>query len=359
MAVHEFILEAIDTHDGEGEEIYEKLGILTTVNAGLARFTSQSFSGVSPIMETECHFWTHSLLGTGVANLALHRLRLFVQETLGAERIPQRLEKLASETKHVPDLSRLLASDEFWYRDHLGETSLTLEDVAEPLFPLITYFSGRDGFKSTLNTLSAPLIVISSCNSLRWTLMTLTHEISHSIIRGVLGIIYPDARQPEDIETALALLERRGEYSSLLDSLQSAVLRSVIAMQQKEEERGGKRTITFDKHNLPILLDRWYHEVEEILTHVFDLLYFYGRNIERYIAGIWMSWSVIPSIGNRVPEYVLRTLCATLALHLRRGARSEEICREQLVRVLEDLVAKKEGGSYVPLESLSGNFLYS
>lgn len=349
LSVHKFMLESLETRNSKGDDVYEMLGLLTTVNAGLARFTSQTFSGTSPISETECHFWTHSLLGTGIANLALHRLRSFVQETLGAERIPQRLEKLEAVTEQVPDLANLPASDEFWYRDHLGSTTLTPEDLSEPLFPLITYFSGRDGFKSTLNTLSAPLIVISSCNSLRWTLMTLTHEISHSIIRGVLGIIYPDSRQPEDITSALSLLKNRGIYPTLLDSVRATTLRTIIAMQQKEEERGGSKTTVFDKHNLSILLDRWYHELEEIITHVFDLLYFYGRNIEKYIEGIWMSWSVIPNIGNRVPEYVLRTLCATLSLHLRRGAKAEEICRDQVVRVLEDLAARREGGPYVPL----------
>lgn len=349
LSVHRFVDELAREHVAavDDVEVYEKLGLITTITAALARFTSQTLSGSSPIFETECHFWIHSLLGTGVANLALLRLRTFVQVTVGENRIPQRLEKLKEVTDELPDLMRLPASDPFWHEDHIGKVQLSAVDLREPLYPLLTYFSGRDGFRSTLNTLSAPLIVISSCNSSRWTLMTLTHEISHDVIRGVLSVLYPDCRKPREISRALKLLSATGLPPNLLEAIRLAILRSLIAMQQKEEERTDSRTVTFDARNLILLLDRWHNEVEEILAHVFDLLYFHGRDIEKYIAGIWMSWSVIPNIGNRVPEYVLRTLCATLALHLRRGKRSEEICRDQVVRVLRDLQAQGEGGPYV------------
>jgi hypothetical protein len=65
--------------------------VLVDANAALSRFSSQMYSGISPIFETECHFWTHSLLGTGVANLALVKIRRFITNKLGEARIPEQI----------------------------------------------------------------------------------------------------------------------------------------------------------------------------------------------------------------------------------------------------------------------------
>jgi hypothetical protein len=70
------------------------IALLVDANAALSRFTSQMFSGIPRICETECHFWTHSLLGTGVAHLALLKIRRFITLTLGEARIPDQIKLL-------------------------------------------------------------------------------------------------------------------------------------------------------------------------------------------------------------------------------------------------------------------------
>ena len=47
------------------------------------------------------------------------------------------------------------------------------------------------------------------------------------------------------------------------------------------------------------LLQRWRQDVDETMVHAFDFLYFYGKDVSRYIAGIWSSWGTIPNIGTR------------------------------------------------------------
>jgi hypothetical protein len=64
---------------------------------------------------------------------------------------------------------------------------------------------------------------------------------------------------------------------------------------------------------MPEMLQRWRHELQEILVHTFDFLYFYAGDPEFYIRGIWHSWCAIPGIVDRVPEYLMRTLCAVSA----------------------------------------------
>lgn len=320
---------------------YNGLKMLTLVNAGLSRFTSQAFSGTSPVSETECHFWTHSLLGTAVANIALWRFCRFVFKVLGEQAIPSRFAGLRSTpAPKGKGISNLGYDDEIWYRDHLSSVEVEKKEAVNR-FPPITFFSGRDGFKSTLYGVSAPLAIIGACNSKRWTLLTLTHEISHNVVRALLGKVYP---RPIDSELDNACSLVKGEPRTLLEALQQYLFMTVFAMQQLDARSVG---LHINRETARYAFDRWHHEVEEILVHIFDFLYFYEGDCERYVRGIWLSWSVIPNIGNRVPEYVMRTLCAVLALHLRRGPETEAATRDQVRTVLEGLVKIGDGAQYI------------
>jgi hypothetical protein len=323
---------------------YEKLGLLTTINAGLARFTSQTFAGSSPVMETECHLWSHSLLGTGLANQALIHIRQFVDRTLGAARIPSRLELLATQKSIVPTLDVLSTAD-YWFRDHIG--SIVPAEEGDPLFPLITFFSGRDGFKSTLHTLSAPLAVLPACNSYRWTLLTLTHEISHDVVRGALVVLFPDrVTGPYSLLDAQLLLNQQ-KRSNLLDEVRHFLLVSILAIDEAENDTDFARKPQDYLGDLEGAVEAWRSEVEELMAHVLDFLYFYGKDPDRYVRGIWMSWSVIPNLSSRIPEYVLRTLCALLVLHLRRGRDAEQTAKDQFVAILTDLKSTDHNGAYI------------
>jgi hypothetical protein len=133
-----------------------------------------------------------------------------------------------------------------------------------------------------------------------------------------------------------------------LRRLQFFLLETVIAMQQAAERAGGTPvTRSWDERKLSVILDRWHHEIEEIIVHVFDFLYFYGQDTERYVRSIWLTWGVIPNISNRINEYVLRTLCAALVKHLRREG-AEEIARAEVLKIFEDLRGQ-DSGPYVDL----------
>lgn len=313
-----------DVREGDFSSDYDAQSLMTKINAGVSRLSSQTFSGFSPISKTECHYWTHSLLGTGTANLALLEILTFIREKLGTFRIPQKLRKIEPD-KRLFDLTSINFANEIWYEDHLGKVELTKDDIAKDLFPLFTYYSGRDGFKSTPTTLSAPLAAVSACNSRRWTLMTLTHEISHIFVNGCLATIYPDINMQSEIIRAMDLINN--SPSNWVEEITRYLILNIITM---ENNYSAKYRDNFEMEDLQRILDNWYHHIEELMVHIFDFLYFYRGNYENYIKSIWLSWSVIPNISNRVPEYVERSLCAILALHLRRGELAEEIAAEQL-----------------------------
>jgi hypothetical protein len=90
------------------------------------------------------------------------------------------------------------------------------------------------------------------------------------------------------------------------------------------------------------ILRRWRRQAQEIMVHAFDFRYFY-RDSGRYIEGIWHSWCAIAGIGDRVPEYVLRTLCAISSNLLKEPFdRCAETARLQLETALRRLIETRE-----------------
>jgi len=290
----------------------DTIAMLVDVNAGLSRFASQAFSGASPIRETECHFWTHSLLGIGVANIALANSRRFLTRTLGEARIPERVAEYRTVQRNLPDLiSASSFGEKPWTENWIDKTDIG--ERRKPLFPQITYFSGRDGFKTTETTLSAPLSAITSCSSTRWTLLTITHEASHTIISGVLSIILPKFNDPDELETAVKNLNG-ATPANLLEDIQNFLLRVMVEMAEQSDQHPVPDHLT--TAFVTEVVRRWRDEVEEIMVHTFDFLYFYGQQIDYYLAAIWRSWDTIPHLNSRIHDYTLRTLCVAASRHL-------------------------------------------
>lgn len=183
----------------------EKLQFLVTSNVALSRHRWQAYSGIVPIIENPCQFSTHSLLGVGTASLALESLARFVEGVYDASGISTRLLALRETNPRPTPLIEILADDVFWRTDFLERSDHTSSDPCHSL-PHITYFSGRDGFRSTLVSLSAPVETITGSNTPSWTLQTLTHEISHSVVRSVLGKLLPTGQEPPDLNHIIAIL---------------------------------------------------------------------------------------------------------------------------------------------------------
>lgn len=351
-------------------EIYRTLGLLIQLNSGLSRFTSQAFSGTTPLLLTECHFWTHSLLGTGVANRALHTLSNFLEMRLGRAKIPQRLEALGHQQIYTLlgiDPARInqegigAESDESpWWNVDLLTVPIDAAEEAEPVVPTITYFSARDGFKSTVVTLSAPLASITQCATRKWSLVTATHELSHNLTRGILSLVYPRLRPFEptrelDLTDSYTLdyafrlinyaVDQKQLPNTLLDHYRLLFIDLVLAMEAAAS--GGAIPLVTDQRELRDILEHWHHEIEELITHIVDFLYFYDGDEEEYISSIWLSWSVIPNIHSRVREYVVRSLCTLLSGYPSLSLGLMDTVRQRLKGRLEKLVRKYAGTLYV------------
>jgi len=296
---------------------------LTSINAALSRFSSQTFSGISPIAGTECHFWTHSLLGTGTANIALANVVRFVEQTLGQNRLPQLMESYRN-APDGPSYTRLKKDNSLLtaFNEKIG----SLVDNKAPLVPLITYFSGRYGFSRHLQTVSAPLSTVVEANSYRSSLLTITHEICHVVTDGILSELYPDLIVEEadaEVGKAVGISEAKrllgmppaDPCSNVFESAQRLLFESIISMEiahrdPKEHDWEVTSNDIDDEEKLAVYFRRWRKEAQEIIVHTLDYVYFYQSATDYYVYSIWHSWCSIHDIQNRIPEYIRRTISA-------------------------------------------------
>jgi hypothetical protein len=337
------VMAKVDGSDDKS--IYIALGILTIINAGLSRFISQTLSGMSPIAKDGCYYWSHSLLGIGIANLAINNIREFIQNTVGNLRIPQIIDALQF-TNTIYD--NIWDEDTFIKKDNLVEFNKMLESkiskeyhdlFKEDLIPLIAYFSGRDGFKAYNNTITAPIESVFACNTKKWGLITITHEISHTIIRGVLSIIYPDTKAK--LDDSIRLLKRMPRNT--LEELQYILIKDIIDLELTDEDNDND--IKLDKEVYYQIFNKNRKEIEELMVHTFDYLYFYSDN-RKYLKGIWTTWSVIPNIKDRVLEYIVRSICAIMSEKLTEAS-PEVQCKNILLEVLKDLKSHNTTTQYI------------
>ncbi len=85
-------------------EVLDQARDLTNTNLGLGRLASQALSSFAPLVDGEADLKLHSLLGVGIANLALHKIRRFVELQLGQQNLPGRVEALEKDTR-CPNLT--------------------------------------------------------------------------------------------------------------------------------------------------------------------------------------------------------------------------------------------------------------
>lgn len=301
------------------EKVLDDIGILNVTTNGLAQLEMQACRNISPILQNPSAPSSHSLLGLGTALRAVWNLAGHIRRTLESERLTQRFSHL-KKTTPFPKLDTLAYNAPYWFEDRISVIKLTSSDLAKPLTPLIPYLNDCDHYRTTITTLSVPLNIINACNTHGWTLLTITHEMCHTIIRGVLAYLIPGAITAKDytlFKKCADLYNNVERPATLGDELTRFLLIALVGMEHVDNL--GKRADPerISAGTLLVIVDNWLHDAEEVMVHVLDCLYCYNGIIDRYVASIWRSWGVIPSIRNRIPEYVLRSLCAARATTLR------------------------------------------
>ncbi|NEI53219.1 hypothetical protein GR217_37160 [Rhizobium leguminosarum] len=335
-AAFNFLIErpALRKKSGFGEpEKTRVLSGLQNINAGLSRLTSQALSGASPIAKTECHFWPHSLLGIGIANTGLRNIVAYISDIFEEFSFSDRTSLLLSTASQSEK-----ATNDVPFAELAGFFPLDQikPDARQRTMIPITYFSGRDGFKNSTFTTSAPLMSIQAGNAYEYSLVTITHEISHRIVAATIAkMLKPyDGNTPSYDKIISEISTPNRAHGALF--FQNYILALVnIALENHAVDPDWQSNVDF----LDTIILDFGEEFEEHLVHVFDFWYFFDRNYSRYITAIWCSWAVIPNIAARIEEYVVRTLIALSSNNVTKTDWVGESVAEMLT-VFEELKAR-------------------
>lgn len=359
--------------DEGGKNDINRLSWLVNVNAHLSRYTSQAFAGVSPIVSSECHYWSNSLLGIGTAAQALVNVRRFVENAVGSFDFVDRIDAMKSVTAedffkgvNGPDAIRKSASlyvsaafdFQYWSRvgNFLEAKGLNCPSEAAPKdsdggnerLPLIVCFSGRDGFRSTLFSLTAPLELIAGCNAYGWSPMTLSHEICHVWTNGIFGALFSDLDDLKVKDRLYRLFDGSFESTTLFEELQLAFYFCVQQLYlESESALDGPAPPVEKQLTSKEKIDKFESVTNEVITHVLDFQFFFQREKEPYIRSIWSSWDVIPNIRDRLSDYIVRSGCALLSDHLDHGNEPWKLALDELGELLEDLAKGGNSGNYL------------
>jgi len=309
--------------------------ILLTLNAGLSRMVSQIFSGTTPIIRTECHFWPHSFLGIGVAGIALRNVSNFISEVVEAAGFNRAYstQLLRSVSAAKIDLNTTIldhpafqgVEPDVWVNVGVDKAikgskkkrgTEATETVANP----ITYFSGRDGFRNGMLTTSAPLNSVAGCNSYQWNLGTITHELSHRIISGKLyGLLGRHLEQvTRSHESGITIKEHFTERASTVGDLGSQLVGYyLLVLHARDFETPHDAKLAFQRmpEFFQSAIEQYEVSVEELLVHAFDFYHFYQSDSKLYVDFVWLSWAVQPTISQKIEEYIKRTLFALATKH--------------------------------------------
>ncbi|WP_299602519.1 hypothetical protein [uncultured Tateyamaria sp.] len=294
------------------------------INAALSRQVSQGYSGVAPLMQTECHFWPHSLLGAGVASLALRNLASFIIGCVNESEFGARYEARTAGSLQDLGLSEVDLSSE--QLSTLASLSLSTENIEgyEPerwhIPAPITYYSGRDGFRYGTFSISAPLLCISGCNSKQWNLGTISHELSHRVVSHRLSNLLKGVRNSAKLANGKDIRTVLQAYDGSVQQAAETLLMTTLTLD--EAFRVGAERFEKQKHDPKAFFANAIahnkHELEERIVHMFDYFHFYNMEADEYVANIWQSWAIQPSIAEKFNSYIERTAVALALKHIEK-----------------------------------------
>lgn len=303
IQLHNFVVNNLINNDNLSE--IKIIDSFVALNASLSRVHTQLFSCCNGIVANKCPIQNHSLLGIGIASLALFKYSQFLENNLIESKVTGLLENIAeiniTPSKETDTDKRINEN-----RKQIDAQKQIIKDIDSGI-PIVPFFSGRDGFRyGKISNISIPIMCLYNAHRCSWNLLTLTHELSHMFVYGTIKLLedYPNTEFKKKIKNQRIKypLEEQATYIDWAWSLYNA---TTLALYSKKDNDFHVET-----------------ELEEIITHIVDFLYFYNGNVEKYMKFIWYSWLKVPSVEKRIRKYIVRTGAAILSVSLEKQRES-------------------------------------
>lgn len=308
---HEMVEIEMCSHkksDGDSMFFY-----LTSVNACLTRYNQQMVSSYSPIFGHETNTGSHSLLGLGLASLGINNLGNDVAARIVRQQILERFSCIMDKDYDAkfPPMPMVRSNENVFGMFHLDDTPAV--GNVTPM-PVLLYFSSRDGFRRQNGAVSIPLVALYGCAKPGWSLKTVSHEMSHILIANVLGMILP-RESDNDLKKAFCnACDHTKKTATYREAVWQLFGNGMLALGVEDNKVAATQ---LSVETLDEFIHAFEDDMDEIMTHAFDFLYFYRNNIDNYITDVWTTWSELPGISDEwVNEYIVRSLCIVALHHL-------------------------------------------
>ncbi|WP_169312805.1 hypothetical protein [Owenweeksia hongkongensis] len=297
------------------------------VNAALSYVSTQTFSGVTPILERRSILRRHSLLGVGSAVKGVTKTIRFIEDAFNGLNID---EIINNSFKNSPKLSGieepLVQINTKKWSEQYGVDKWFGQGANENQFPKLAYFSGRLGFREAEYSISAANQALTCGGGLDWSILTITHEMTHGHVRDILKyVLSGDLRHNVDDEfkqmhacfrkfcqnpksDGFTQLESIRNLFFLYLSLSLTHGSLTFRGMGRVENRQVVELVDLSTEDLRGQLQNENRNINEIMVHVLDLKYFYANRLKPYIALIWNSWSQVSHVKADLRQYVLRSL---------------------------------------------------
>jgi hypothetical protein len=302
--------------------LHQRVGQLVQINSAFSYVISQAFTGTFPLSETECQIRRHSLLGVGTAVNAVAAFARFVESVFEKYPIDEAIDTLYDLASGVEIWPLLPTSfdPQQWTDDKYHIDTFLGRMACVPNEPRLAFYSGRLGFRESEFAVTAALQVLSAGDSIRWSLMTMSHELMHAHVRAVMSVLFDEKNQGADTsfrryyQDLEQIVRGRKQASDLTlrACLRTAILNFVTIKPTLSQIAAGRATDA-DVRLLrypelkEVLADEFAY-INHIFVHVFDYYYFYNAKDPVYLRLLWESWATVPAVLENVAEYVLRSI---------------------------------------------------
>jgi hypothetical protein len=307
------------------------------LNSSFAYILSQSFYGGPPLTRNLSLISSHSLLGIGTAMKALQRLTEFVIDGFSLHAVAE-----AVKNRYSGINVGLYLQPEGQTGEHTSTVDAFLkESSAVTQTPKLAYFSTRMGFSEQGYSVTASTQCLSSACTVRRNMLTMTHELLHAHVKGLLATIL--ARPVGELEIDSGLLELTRDYRSAVDEVfadtdcvRSWSVLKFLRFRMFTFADGIQAIVTqFPNCTVPqqssatihaapvdddhFEADRFKNSfgfLNELVVHVLDLHYFYDASPRVYLGTLWKSWATVPGVADKIEWYILRCLAAVSVINV-------------------------------------------
>lgn len=321
--------------------------VLIEYCAALSYCVTQGTTGFPPILKNPSPFPHNRLLGVGNSVRALksfvhHISRALVKHS--ANNFINYQLKRNTNSEVLCESTNYLSGEKYkTISGKSGEVNFLFDLNSEGLepenkpVPLLSYFSLRHGFKESPISVTAASESLSHELQPHWTLMTLSHEVMHSRVRGMIDNIMFFSSSDELTEH----YEQYKKWSTVKDqqacSVMEALRNVVYTFCEAWESSLGKSPKVTNGKELRQLFTKHKMKVVELVVHFHDYFFIYQADATLYFTAIWTSWSKV-STPYLNPEYYLLRSLATASIGTGKSkSEAYKYARGLIVDVFEDI----------------------